>query len=110
MQVLQKGRQVTDEEQKAEILSIIADRYSRMILAQIIDREKSVIDISMETRIPISTVYRKVQALADKKLVKVSGIINEEGKKLFLYRARIKTFKSVVDGDNVAIEVIPNLF
>ena len=110
MQVLQEGKQIHDDEQKSEILSIMADKYSRIILAQIIDKEKSVIDISMDTRIPISTVYRKVQTLADKKLVKVSGIINDEGKKLFLYRARIKTFKSVIDGDAVFIEVVPNLF
>jgi predicted transcriptional regulator len=70
---------------------------------------KAAIEISAETKIPISTVYRRLQTLYDNKLLGISGSITEEGKKHFLYKSRVKAITSKFNGGNVDVEIIPNL-
>jgi len=96
------------EEQKSKILEIISDQYCRKILSTIQEAHKSPIEISEETKIPISTVYRRLQSLHDAKLLKISGTINEDGKKSFLYKSKIKSISTFFDGNCIEIEIIPN--
>ena len=69
---------------------------------------KSAVKISEETKIPISTVYRRFQMLCDMKLLRISGTINENGKKVFLYKSKIKFISTFFDGSFIEIEIIPN--
>ena len=71
-------------------------------------KPKSVIEITSETNIPMSTVYRRVQTLHDSKLLAVSGMITSEGKKLFLYKSKIKEMKSTFDNGQIEVEIIFN--
>ncbi|MEK0343587.1 MAG: ArsR family transcriptional regulator, partial [Nitrosopumilus sp.] len=73
---IQKTRKIEDDQKKEAILGIVSDRYCRQILYSTIDRPKSVMEISYENKIPISTVYRRIQTLHDNKLVGVSGLIS----------------------------------
>jgi len=109
MLVLQKGRTIYDEQQKSEILEMISDEYSRKILSITMKEHKSVNKISEETKIPISTIYRRVQMLHDGKLLRISGTINENGKKTFLYKSKIKTISTFFNGDFIEIEIVPNI-
>ncbi len=72
------------------------------------DKPKSAMEISAESKIPISTVYRRLQSLHDNKLLGISGTISDDGKKYFLYRSRIKSISSSFIGGFVEIEVVPN--
>jgi len=72
------------------------------------DKPKSAMEISAESKIPISTVYRRLQSLHDNKLLGISGTISDDGKKYFLYRSRIKSISSLFIGGFVEIEVVPN--
>ena len=72
------------------------------------DKPKSAMEISAESKIPISTVYRRLQSLHDNKLLWISGTISDDGKKYFLYRSRIKSISSSFIGGFVEIEVVPN--
>jgi hypothetical protein len=65
-------------------------------------------EITMETQIPMSTTYRKIQILHDNKLLKTSGIITEDGKKLFLYKSRVRGIQSVFKDGKIEVELIPN--
>jgi hypothetical protein len=56
----------------------------------------------------MSTVYRRVQTLHDSKLLAVSGMITSEGKKLFLYKSKIKEMKSTFDNGQIEVEIIFN--
>jgi len=106
---IQKTGKIEDDQKKEAILGIVSDRYCRQILYSTIDKPKSVMEISYENKIPISTVYRRIQTLHDNKLVKVSGLISSEGKKYFLYKSKVKAILSSYDGNQIEIQVIPNI-
>ncbi len=109
MQTLIQTRKVEDEERKQVILEILADQYSKQILQTIMDKPKSVMDITAETRIPVSTVYRRIQLLHDNKIVSISGTISDDGKKYFLYRSKIRSVSITCDYNFTKIEIVPNI-
>tara|TARA_Y100000310_G_C20195200_1_gene584316 strand:- start:7 stop:363 length:357 start_codon:yes stop_codon:yes gene_type:complete len=108
MQTVLNGIPVEQEEKIESILQIMADRYSRDLLRITQDIPKSAFKIAQETGIPISTVYRRIQKLQDAGVVRVSGEINLEGKKHFLYQSKVKSIASRVAGEFINIEIIPN--
>ncbi len=109
MQVIQKTRKIEDDQRKEAILSIISDKYCRQILFSTMDKPKSAMELSSESKIPISTVYRRIQTLHDNKLVGVTGLISSEGKKYFLYKSKVKSIMSSCDGNQIEIHVVPNI-
>ncbi len=109
MQVIQKTRKIEDDQRKEAILNIISDKYCRQILNSTMDRPKSAMELSSESKIPISTVYRRIQTLHDNKMVGVTGLISDEGKKYFLYKSKVKAITSSWNGNDIEIQVIPNI-
>ena len=109
MQTLIQTRKVEDEKRKQVILEVLADPYCKQILQIIMDKPKSVMDITTETRIPVSTVYRRIQLLHDNKIVSISGTISDDGKKYFLYRSKIKSVSITCDYNFTKIEIVPNI-
>ena len=108
MQTLVEGRKIEDDARKDAILEVISDKYCRAILETTMDKPKSAMEISAESKIPISTVYRRLQTLHDNKLLGITGSISDDGKKYFLYRSKIKAISSSFRGGFVEIEIIPN--
>jgi predicted transcriptional regulator len=108
MQALHEGRKISGEEEKEVILELLADKYCRAILQITIPKPKSAMEISAETRIPISTVYRRLQSLHDNKLLRISGSISSDGKKYFLYKSKIKAISTSFNGNFVEVEIVPN--
>jgi len=109
MQTVLQGRMVDHDERKEGILEILADKYCRAIIAATMDRPKCAIEISSETKIPISTVYRRLQFLFDNKILRISGTISDDGKKYFLYKSRIKAISTNFNGNFVEVEIVPNI-
>jgi len=98
----------TSEYEKNEMIpAVIGEPYCRKILeiTQLIP--KSAMEITSETHIPISTVYRRIQTLCDTGLVETTGSISEDGKKFFLYKSTIKEIIVKFNG-SLEITVIPN--
>jgi len=108
MQLLEKGNFVDNDNQKNNLLNVLADDYSRNILNRIIETPKSGVQLSNETGIPASTVYRKLSRMADLKLMKITGIISPEGKKIFLYQSRVKSIYAKFEGGFIDMEIILN--
>ena len=108
MQVQLEGKRI-DDDRKGVILGIMSDKYCRAILEATMTTPKAAIEISAECKIPISTVYRRLQVLHDSKLLAISGSITQEGKKHFLYKSRIKAMSSTFNGGNLEVEIVPNL-
>ena len=108
MQVQLEGKKI-DDERKGVILEIMSDKYCRAIIEATISIPKAAIEIAAECKIPISTVYRRLQTLHDSKLLAISGSITQEGKKHFLYKSKIKAMSSSFNGGNLEVEIIPNL-
>ena len=109
MQSLENGIFLDNYTQKNDLLNVLADDYSRNILNRIIEIPKSGVQLSNETGIPGSTVYRKLSRMADLKLMKITGIISPEGKKIFLYQSKIKSVYAKFEGGFVDMEIIPNI-
>jgi len=111
MQTLQQQQQVIkieEEERKDRMLEIVSDKYCRAILESIMNIPKSVIEIMAETKIPMSTTYRRIQTLYDNKLVATSGMITSEGKRLFLYKSKIKGIQSQFSDGKTEVKLIIN--
>ena len=108
MQTLIEGRKIEDDERKTAILEIMSDKYCRAILETTMDVPKSAMEISADSKIPISTVYRRLQTLHDNKLLGISGSISDDGKKYFLYRSKVKGISSSFHGNNIEIQIVPN--
>ena len=108
MQVLQSPYKVEEDTTKDVLLSILSDKYCRSILEVIMDVPKSAMELSAETNIPISTVYRRIQTLHDSNLLQTSGMINEDGKKFFLYKSKIKGIHSQFNNGQMEVELIFN--
>jgi predicted transcriptional regulator len=107
MQVQLRGRKI-DDDRKDTLLEVVSDKYCRAILEATMNGPKAAIEISADTQIPISTVYRRLQLLFDNKLLAISGSITSEGKKHFLYKSRIKAITSQFNGGNLEVEIVPN--
>jgi predicted transcriptional regulator len=96
---------IDEDEQKQRALEVFSDNYTRIILSTMMDRPKSVLQISTETKIPHTTVYRKIHVLLEHNLIRLSGEIAENGKKNFLYKSKIKSFHMTFTKDRFAILV-----
>jgi len=108
MQALQSTYKIEEEVKNENLLSVVADKYCRFILEAIMDMPKSTMEIASEKKIPISTVYRRIQTLHDAKLVRTSGTITDEGKRLFLYKSKVKGIKSKFESGKMEVELILN--
>lgn len=108
MQVLLHGKPVQEKTTKDILLEIMADKYSRAILESTMDASKSALELSIDCDIPISTAYRRVQQLYTHKLLGISGSINKDGKKYFLYKSKIKSIVTCFNNGSLDIEIVPN--
>ena len=108
MQELIQKQQISDDTKKQIILESIADKYCKQILKNTVEKPKSAMMISDEENIPLSTVYRKLQRLYDGKLLAISGSINRDGKKYFLYMSKIKDVTIHCNLEETTIECVLN--
>ena len=108
MQELLQTQKINDDLKKQIILESISDKYCRQILKNTIEKPKSAMMISDEANIPLSTVYRKLERLCEGKLLTISGSINRDGKKYFLYMSRIKEVTIHHNSEKTTIECILN--
>jgi DNA-binding transcriptional ArsR family regulator len=106
--MLQQASKVEDSERKDKLLEILSDKYCRTIIESIMDKPKSAIEIVSETKIPVSTVYRRIQILSDNKLLRISGNISEDGKKSFLYKSKVKGIQTTYDNGALNVELVLN--
>ncbi|MFB5636366.1 MAG: ArsR family transcriptional regulator [Nitrosopumilus sp.] len=97
---------IEEPQRKETFLEILSDKYCRSILEAIMDTPKSAIEVSREKIIPLSTVYRRIQQLHDSKMIRTSGVITEEGKRLFLYKSKIKEVNTRFSGGKLDVEVV----
>ena len=108
MQTLQQTLRIEETEKQDNLLEILSDKYCRVILESIMYTPKSVLKITIESGVPMSTVYRRIQSLHDNNLVSTSGMITSEGKRLFMYKSKVKGIQSVFNNGKTEVELILN--
>lgn len=69
------------------LLKIISNKNSAKIL-KTTNNSKSAYDISRDCKISLTTVYRELRKMDEINLLKVSGSIDETGKKHFKYESK----------------------
>ncbi len=89
-------------------MRLIADKPSRKILEATIRCPRSAVELANGNGIPLNTVYRRLRVLVKNKIMRMSGVITDEGKKTFLYQSRIRGLKIHHVGALLEIEIIPN--
>jgi predicted transcriptional regulator len=107
MQILNQLK-IEEPERKESFLEVLSDKYCRSILEAIMDTPKSAIEISRDKSIPLSTVYRRIQLLHDSKMIQTSGVITEEGKRLFLYKSKIKEVNTSFRDGKIEVNIVFN--
>ena len=105
---LVQTKKITEEQRKLVILESLADKYCKLILQNTLDKPKSAMIIAHEEKIPLSTVYRKLQKLYDGKLLSISGSINRDGKKYFLYMNKIREINIHWDATETKVDCVLN--
>lgn len=88
---------------KQKAFEVFSDNYTRVILSALMERAKTAAEISDETKIPPTTVYRKIGNLLENNLVRISGQITDNGKKNFLYKSKIRSFHITFTKDKFTI-------
>lgn len=94
---------------KDRLLEIIADKYCRNIIRSTIDNPKSATELANTHEIPLNTVYRKLRLLVKNKIMRISGVITSDGKKIFLYQSRISDMTVYHICSSLEVEVLPNI-
>jgi predicted transcriptional regulator len=94
---------MSDEEALFELL---ANMYSRAILAQVSIKERSASQLSQELDIPHATVYRKLKLLEDGGLIQhVKTVINLQGNEERYYRCAVSEVIVHINGGKILVDV-----
>ena len=102
--------QVAEEELKKAVLRALLDDQSRVILTSTMLVPKSVVEITREQKIPVTSAYRKVKELKEFGLLKVERIIiTDDGKKYELVKSAIKTATVQLDRETLDVNVTANV-
>ena len=96
---------VNDEPAKQRILTALSDDYSRQILAATVHEPLSVLQLSKNYGMPITTAYRRVQDLVEAGLIAaVKSGRTTDGKWYELYRSLLLRIDVTFDGVDVIVE------
>ncbi len=97
---------VDDEDRKKAVMRALLDDHSRLILISTMLVSKSVIDITREQSIPITSAYRKVKELKEFGLLKVDRIVlTKDGKKFELLRSAIRSASVQFDKGMLDVDI-----
>jgi predicted transcriptional regulator len=103
------GKRVTDPTMARAILEAMSDDVSRRILSSTTAKGKPVEEISLESNIPPSTTYRRVQDLSEMGLLVVERIvISESGKRCSIFRSAFRSVLAELQAGELHVEVALN--
>lgn len=91
------------------ILKTILDPDRRKVIFCIKNESKTIFQISENTGLSLSSVYRKIRDLDEKKLLFLSGNINFHRKREFRYKSKIRKVVVVFDKDVTDVTIYSNL-
>ena len=94
---------------KQRIIEALTTTCSHAVLFSIVNTEKDAIKIAGELQISLSAVYKTLSNLEKLSLVEIQRFkITNEGKKIKMYRSRIKKANISVNENNSQVLLYPN--
>jgi len=102
--------QILDDEKAKTMIAILSDKYSRSILFCTTLGPKSVEEVSKETKIPISTCYRRIHDMRVMGVLVIDKIVlTNDGRKYEVYKSAIKDARINIEGGRMTVEAEPNM-
>ena len=94
---------------KQRIIEALTSTCSHAVLFSIVNVEKDAIKIADELQISLSAVYKTLSNLEKLSLVEIQRFkITNEGKKIKMYRSRIKKANISINENNSQVILYPN--
>ena len=94
---------------KQRIIEALTTTCSHAVLFSIINVEKDAVKIANELQISLSAVYKTISNLEKLSLIGIQRFkITEEGKKIKLYRSRIKKANISINENDSQVLLYPN--
>lgn len=90
------------------LLSILADKQCMNIIRSTIHSPKSAVELANSHLMPTNSVYRKLKFLVKNRILRVSTVFSEDGRKIFYYQSRISEITLQHIFSSLEIEIIPN--
>jgi predicted transcriptional regulator len=94
---------------KQRIIEALTTTCSHAVLFSIVNVEKDAVKIASELQISLSAVYKTLSNLEKLSLIEIQRFkITNEGKKIKMYRSRIKKANISVNENNSQVLLYPN--
>ena len=94
---------------KQRVIEALTTTCSHAVLFSIVNVEKDAIKIADELQISLSAVYKTISNLEKLSLVEIQRFkITNEGKKIKMYRSRIKKANISINENNSQVLLYPN--
>jgi predicted transcriptional regulator len=94
---------------KQRIIEALTTTCSHAVLFSIINVEKDAVKIANELQISLSAVYKTLSNLEKLSLIEIQRFkITNEGKKIKMYRSRIKKANISINENNSQVILYPN--
>jgi len=91
------------------IIEALTTTCSHAVLFSIVNIEKDAVEISNKLQISLSAVYKTLSNLEKLSLAEIQRFrITNEGKKIKMYRSRIKKANISISGNNSQVLLYPN--
>jgi predicted transcriptional regulator len=91
------------------ILQELADRIACRIIISTIGSAKTVSQIRVENKLPLSSIYKKVQKLSNADLLSIEKInIDNKGRKVVFYRSRVSSIELNLNAEGILLHLVKN--
>jgi predicted transcriptional regulator len=100
---------ISSDDLDIPILHELADRVACRIIISTISSAKTVSQIRQENKLPLSSVYKKVQKLSNADLLCIEKInIDSNGRKVLYYRSRVSSVELNLNSDGILLHLVKN--
>ena len=97
------------DDEAIEMLREIADKTTYRIIISIIHSPKTAAHICAENKLPQSSTYKRIRKLQEEGLITIEKIdIDSKGKKVVLYRSKIKSLVFNLKANMVSLQFNKN--
>ena len=92
-----------------KVIEMLSDAESRTILFSIVKKGRTASELSQKYKIPLSSVYKKINDLEELTLIKVdSWDLSDKGRKFKIYKSRIKHAQINIKKPEASLILTPN--
>jgi len=98
----------TDYEENNSLLLLreVSEMITYKIIISTMYSAKSVLQISTENKLPLSSTYKKISRLCKAGILSVErASIDDNGKKVLYYRSKIKAIEACLNENGLAVHV-----